>query len=129
MFAAIGLGELLWSLFVVFVMVQYLILLVTVVIDVFRSEDLSGARKALWALGLFFFPLLSVIAYLVARGDGIGERSHERARQSQQAVDTYIRGVARTASPATELQAAKVLLDDGTITADEYETLKARILG
>lgn len=128
MIAAIGLGELLWSLLVIFLMIQYLVLLVSVVIDVFRSEDLPGAGKALWALGLFFFPLLSVIAYLVMRGEGMGRRSAERARESQNTVDSYIREVARAASPATELQVAKSMLDDRTITAEEFETLKARIL-
>jgi hypothetical protein len=129
MFAALGLGEVLWSLLVVFLMVQYLVLTFTVVVDLFRSDDLSGAKKALWALALFFFPLIALIAYLVVRGDGIGKRNEERARSGRDAVDSYIRDVARTASPATELQAAKALLDDGTITAAEFEGLKIRILG
>lgn len=128
MFATIGFGEILWSLLVIYLMIHYLILTVTVVIDLFTSDDLSGVSKALWALALFFFPLIALIAYLVARGAGIGIRSAERARRSHDAVDSYIRDVARTASPATELRAAKALLDEGTITTDEFEALKARIL-
>lgn len=128
MLAAIGLGELLWSLLVLFLMVQYLLLLFTVVIDVFRSDDLTGVGKAGWALGLFFFPLIAMVAYLVTRGAGIGPRTDASARRRRDTVDEYIRDVARTAAPASELQAAKSLLDNGTITAVEFETLKARIL-
>jgi hypothetical protein len=74
MIAEIGLGELLWTLLVLYLVLQVLIVTVAVLIDLFHSDDLSGTRKAAWLVALLFVPLITVVAYLVARGDGIGER-------------------------------------------------------
>ena len=74
MVAEIGLGELLWTLLVVYIILQVLIVTVAVVIDLFHSDDLSGAKKAGWLAALLFIPLVTVLVYLIARGDGIGER-------------------------------------------------------
>jgi hypothetical protein len=78
--AAIGLGELLWTLLVIFVLVHILIATFIVIRDVLRSPDLSGAVKALWLGVMLLFPLITLIVYLVVRGDGIGTRSLERHR-------------------------------------------------
>lgn len=74
MVAEIGLGELLWSLLVLYIILQVLIVTVVVIIDLFHSDDLSGVRKAAWLVALLFIPLITVLVYLIARGDGIGER-------------------------------------------------------
>jgi hypothetical protein len=74
MVAEIGLGELLWTLLVLYIILQVLIVTVAVIIDLFHSDDLSGAAKAAWLVALLFIPLVTVIVYLIARGDGIGER-------------------------------------------------------
>lgn len=132
MVAAVGLGELVWSLLILFVMVQYLIVLFTVVVDVFRSQDLSGSGRAVWLVALLIFPLITMIVYLVSRGDGMGMRQLERERNAREATDAYLRSVVLpppSAGAATELQTAKSLLDSGAVTPDEFERLKARILG
>jgi hypothetical protein len=68
-----------------------------------------------------------VLVYLIARGRGMAERSAREQRQVQRATDDYIKQVAG-ASPADEIAKAKQLLDNGTITQDEYASLKAKIL-
>jgi Short C-terminal domain/Phospholipase_D-nuclease N-terminal len=129
MIANIGLGELLWSLFVIYLMVMYFIIVFTVVFDVFRSDDLSGGKKAFWAIALLIFPFVTMIAYLLTRGDGIGMRNLAAAERKKAAADTYIREVAGSGGgAASELEKAKALLDNGAISADEYTALKARIL-
>lgn len=125
MLAALGLGELLWSLLVIYLMVMYFIIWFTIVTDVFRSDS-SGATKALWVLAIVFFPVISMIVYLVKNGDAMGKRQKEAFDRNKQATDSYIREVAGGA--ASELEKAKGLLDSGAISSDEYATLKAKIL-
>jgi hypothetical protein len=79
--AEIGLGELLWTLLVLFVMVHVLIAMFIVIGDVLRSRDLSGVAKAGWLLAMLVVPIVALVIYLVARGDGIGERTLERQRR------------------------------------------------
>ena len=66
-------------------LVLWIWLAVTVVVDVFRSHDLSGWAKAGWVVLIVLLPLLGVLIYVIARGDkmkahGVSqERLQERA--------------------------------------------------
>jgi hypothetical protein len=116
-----------WIIFWSFAFVAYLFALFAIVADLFRDHKLNGWWKALWILFLIFVPFLTVLVYLIARGRGMAERSAREQRQVQRATDDYIKQVAG-ASPADEITKAKQLLDNGTITQDEYASLKAKIL-
>jgi hypothetical protein len=127
--AAIGLGELLWSLLVIYLMVTYFVMLFSVVRDIFRSDDMGGFGKAAWCFALFFFPFVSLLVYLIARGQGMAKRSAADAAKAQADVDDYIRSVASSGGgAATELAKAKELVDSGAITAEEFTALKRRLL-
>jgi hypothetical protein len=128
MLGAFGLGELLWSLLVIYLMIMYFVIVFTVIVDIFRSEDLSGIKKAIWALALFFFPIITLIIYLVARGDGMGKRQMAVAQRNRQQTDEYIRSVATPGGAASEIERAKQLLDSGAISQAEYDALKAKAL-
>jgi hypothetical protein len=52
---------------------------ISVVIDIFRSPDLSGAAKAGWVLVVMVIPLLGVLIYIIARGDKM--KQHEIVAQ------------------------------------------------
>ena len=123
MIANIGLGELLWSLLVFYFMAMYIIVVITAYGDILRSDDLTGVTKAIWVLGLLFFPIVSLVVYLVTRGDGIGMRQLAREKDSKNGGS-----VPPPPAPATELSVAKQLLDAGTISATEFEQIKARVL-
>lgn len=116
-----------WTFFAVFVFISYLIALFSVIGDLFRDRALNGWWKALWFIFLIFVPLLTTLVYLIARGRGMAERSQRQVVQTQQATEEYIRSVAG-ASPADEIAKAKALLDNGSITAEEYASLKAAAL-
>jgi len=116
-----------WIIFWSFAFVAYLFALFAIVADLFRDHKLNGWWKALWILFLIFVPFLTVLVYLIARGRGMAERSAREQKQVQRATDDYIKQVAG-ASPADEIAKAKQLLDNGTITQDEYASLKAKIL-
>jgi len=63
-------------------MVMYVIIVFTVYLDIFRSDDLSGRKKAIWVLALLFSPIFSLVIYLGCRSarsvvlmfDGVEER-------------------------------------------------------
>ena len=129
MLAEIGLGEILWSLLVIYLMVMYLVIVFTVIFDIFRSDDLSGVKKAIWVIALLMFPFITLVVYLISRGDGLGQRNLAAAQSSKAAADEYIRSVAAPGGGvATELEKAKALVDNGAITADEFATIKSRLL-
>ncbi|WP_454116377.1 SHOCT domain-containing protein [Microbacterium aurum] len=120
--------EFLWSLFWIFVFVAYLFALFTIIVDLVTDRALKGWAKAIWLIFLVFVPLLTALIYLIARGGGIAQRQLERAEANKDATDAYIRQVAG-AQPATEIAQAKQLLDAGTITAEEFDTIKRSVLG
>lgn len=120
--------DLIWWFLWAFVFVSYLFALFAIIGDLFRDHQLSGGWKAVWIFFLIFFPIITALIYLIARGRGMGERSAAAARQLRTAQDDYIKQVAGT-SPSEEIAKAKSLLDAGTISQAEYEALKAKALG
>ena len=114
-----------WFILSFFLLMAYLVVLFQVVMDLFRDRDLSGWAKAAW----IFFPVLTALIYLIARGQGMAERNLASAQAAQSDAENYIRSVsAGAASPADEIARAKALLDAGSINQDEYEALKAKAL-
>ncbi len=120
--------DLIWWFLWAFVFISYLFALFAIIGDLFRDPKLNGWGKAVWIIFLIFVPFLTALIYLIARGKGMGERSAAAARQMQDAQDAYIKQVA-SSSPSEEIAKAKALLDAGTITAEEYEAIKAKALG
>lgn len=117
-----------WSILIVFFMIIYFMMLFQVVIDVFRRDDASGVKKALWLIALLVAPLLGLLVYLIVNADGMTRRGIKDVRESQAAFDDYIRSTAGTGGPAAEIEKAKSLLDSGAITQSEYEALKQKAL-
>ncbi|MFF1633837.1 SHOCT domain-containing protein [Leifsonia sp. NPDC058248] len=115
--------------FWIFVWVAYLMVLFSIIADIFRDHSLNGWLKALWIIFLVFVPFLTALIYLVARGRGMSERQMAMAQREQADTNTYIRSVASTGSAADDIAKAKTLLDSGAITPAEFETLKAHALG
>ena len=120
------LGNTIWWAFSFLILISDLMVLFSIIGDVFRDRELSGGAKALWVFCLIFFTFITALVYLVVRGKGMNERSEAQAAQAREAANNYIRSVA--GSPADEIGRAKALLDAGTITADEYASLKAKAL-
>ena len=119
--------DILWWLFIFYAIIAFLYAVFMVIGDLFRDDELSGWWKALWIVLLVFIPFLTVLAYMIARGKGMAERSMARARKSQQETDAYIRSVA-TESPTEEIAKAKALMDAGTISAEEFAQIKSKIV-
>jgi hypothetical protein len=123
-----SLGDIIWWFLWAFVFVAYLFALFAVISDLFRDHELSGWWKAVWIIFLIFVPFLTLLVYLIARGNGMAQRGAAEARQIQAAQDAYIKQVATAGSPSDEIAKAKTLLDAGTITQAEYDAIKAKAL-
>lgn len=123
-------GDIIWWFLWIFFFTVYLFALFAVIGDLFRDHKLSGWWKAVWIIFLIFVPFLTLLVYLIARGNGMAKRSAKEVSELQSAQDAYIKSVAgSSASPADEIAKAKTLLDAGTITQAEYDALKVKALG
>ena len=121
--------DVIWWFLWAFVFIAYLMALFAIIGDLFRDQKLSGWWKAVWIIFLIFVPFITALIYLIARGNGMAERSQREAKQYQAATDAYIRQTAGSAaSPSDEIAKAKALLDAGTISQQEYDQLKAKAL-
>lgn len=112
-----------------FIFVMWIFLVFTVFVDLFRSADVSGLGKAVWVIFIIALPFLGVLAYLLIRGGKMHERAAEAAAAQDQAMRTYIQQAAGGATTADELAKLASLRDSGTITAAEFESQKAKLLG
>lgn len=121
-------GDILLTTIWIFFLFAYLMLLFFILTDLFRDKSLSGWWKAVWVVALIFFPLITALVYLIARGGGMQERSAQEAEQAKKAQDAYIRTVAAPKDPADQITQAKKLLDSGAIDQAEFDQLKVKAL-
>ncbi len=123
-----GSGQVLLSLFWFFLFFIWIWLLITVFIDIFRSDDLSGLAKAGWAIGLIILPYIGVFIYLVVRGGKMGARAASDARARDSAFRSYVQDAAGGGSEVDQLGALHDLREKGAIDDAEYGRLKAKVL-
>lgn len=123
--------DVVWFIFIAYVFVAYLMLLFSIVTDLFRDPDAGGFAKAAWMVCLIFLPFLTALIYVIARGKGMARRAQERAVAQRKQQDDYIRDVAGATaktSAADQITQARALLDAGVISQQEYEALKSKAL-
>lgn len=116
-----------WSIFMFFLFIAWIWVIVGVISDVLRSDDLSGLAKALWVLGIIVIPWLGVLAYLMLRGEGMAERNAKAAAEAEKLRRAYIQDAVGT-SVAEELSKLAELKDKGVITDAELQAQKAKLL-
>lgn len=119
--------DVLWSLLLIYAFIVFIFALFAVIRDLFRDHEMGGWVKALWIILLVLLPVITVLVYVVARGRKMAERNIKDQAAAQDAAKQYIRDVAGT-SASDEIAKAKALFDAGTITEQEFETLKAKSL-
>ncbi len=119
--------DIIWFIIVSFAFIAYLMVMFNIIVDLFRDHQTSGVLKAVWIVALIFLPLLTALIYLIANGRGMAERQVGAMRQAQEAQESYIQSVAGS-SPSDQISRAKALLDDGAISQEEFERLKAKAL-
>jgi hypothetical protein len=118
--------DLFWSVLYIFFLILWIWLVIMVFFDIFRTES-SGWVKAGWTILVIVFPLIGVLIYLIVNGSNMHERSAQSARQMEQAQRDYIRSVA-SGSSAEELKKLAELRDQGVLSEEEFQQMKAKAL-
>jgi hypothetical protein len=111
-----------------FLFIAWIWLLISVYADVFRSEDLGGGAKAAWVIFVLVLPYVGVFVYLIARGGDMQERAAQQAMAAQRAAEARIRELAGSSSTADELAKLVALRDQGTLTSEEFDSQKVKLL-
>jgi ABC-type multidrug transport system fused ATPase/permease subunit len=131
--ADVGLAELLWTTLWIFFLFMFIWVFVILITDIFRDHELSGWAKALWILLLIIFPLIGSLIYIIVRGPGMAERRAKEASAAKAQFDAYVREAAASSpgggGPADDISRLAALRDSGTITEEEFQSMKARVVG
>jgi hypothetical protein len=108
-----------WTMLEFFFFFLWIWLAISVFADIFRSHDMSGGTKALWAIFIVLLPYLGVFAYLIFRGGSMHER---QAILQQRAFG------AGATSTADQLHKLADLKERGFITEAEFQDEKAKVM-
>jgi Phospholipase_D-nuclease N-terminal len=57
----------LWTGFLLFILVAWIWVVVMVFVDNFRRTDHSGWAKAMWTIFIIFVPIIGVLSYMIVR--------------------------------------------------------------
>ncbi|MFF7340807.1 SHOCT domain-containing protein [Streptomyces sp. NPDC008163] len=126
--------NLFWTMLWFFLWIMWLFLLFRVIMDIFRSDDLSGWAKAGWLILALVLPYLGVLIYVIARGKSMGRRDVQEAKERDAAFKAYVRDAAGTESGGhkgghvEDLSKLADLKDKGAITEEEYQRAKSKLL-
>jgi hypothetical protein len=126
--ADISFGEILLVALEIFFFVIWVWILITILSDLFRDHELSGWGKAAWVLFLVVIPFLTALIYLIARGEGMRDRTIKAQADAKKHFDEYVREQAHASSPADELHKLAELKDKGALSQAEFDQAKAKLL-
>ena len=116
-----------WTMFLFFGWLLWIFLVVYVLMDIFRSRDISGWGKAGWIILVIFLPLIGILAYEIVHGDHFFGRSDAYQAGAYQA-DVPAQGRHRGGGGASDLAQLSDLHDRGVISDAEFERGKEKIL-
>jgi hypothetical protein len=125
--ADVTFGDMLLTVFEIFLFVVWIWILFTIITDLFRNHEMSGWLKAVWLLFLVFIPYITALIYLIVYGSDMRERQLRAQAEAKHEADHYIRAAAHT-SPADELHKLHDLVEKGALTQDEYDRAKSKLL-
>lgn len=121
-------GSFLLTLLWLFILFMFIFVWVMVVFDLFSDHTMNGWGKAIWIIFLILLPPLTTLIYLIARGGSMAKRRQAQIEAADAAQKAYIQSAVGSAAPADQIAAAKALLDAGTISQSEFDSLKAKAL-
>ena len=117
-----------WTMMLFFLWAAWFAALFGVIADIFRSDDLGGAAKAVWTAVVVIVPMIGLMGYLLARGEGMQRRRWAAAQEQQASMEAHVRSLVPPTGAADELAKLNELRSNGVITADEFEIQKRKVL-
>lgn len=119
-----------WLLWLVyfFFMVIYFMMVFRIIGDLFRRDDLGGWGKAGWIVLLFVFTLLALLIYVITQGQKMAQRDAQQYGAMRAQQDDYIRSMAASADPTTQIKQAHDLLQSGALTQAEFDAIKTKAM-
>jgi Phospholipase_D-nuclease N-terminal/Short C-terminal domain len=136
--ASISFGQVLLTVLEIALLATWIWVAVSVILDIFRSPDLSNAAKAGWIF-VILFPVLGVLLYVIVRGDKMSQ--HEVGNEGQLedmrargvlTNDEFLRAEARrqkergSSSRSDDVAALEDLRDHGVLTDEEFRRAKEK---
>src|SRR4029450_7924671 len=86
--------DVLWTMILFFAWVAWIWIVITVLVDLFRRDDIGGGGRAGGVVFVTVLPFLGVLVYLIVQHEGMRERSVRQAEAQQTAFDQYVRETA-----------------------------------
>jgi type VI protein secretion system component VasK len=114
--------DVLWYSILFFFWILAIWIFIMIVSDVFRRDDLSGGKKALWIVFMIILPFIGVLTYIIVRPK-VTAQDVKLAAQAE-AAQKAVAGV----STADELAKLNELRSQGVISHEEFEDLKKKAL-
>ena len=126
-----------WQLFLILaIFVPLIMLWVFTLADLFQRRDLSGAAKALWAIGIVLLPLIAMVIYFIVRDSQAEVPGTRPYGQTPPPPPAAREGQPSEADPtvgandvADGLERLADLHDRGILTDDEFQREKDKLLG
>ena len=117
------------TMFWLFIWILWIFLLIRILMDIFRSDDLSGWGKAAWIILIILVPFIGVLVYVIVRGHSMQKRDMRSAQAADEAMRAYVQSAAGTStSAAEEINKLAELRDRGVLSPQEFEAQKAKLL-
>jgi type VI protein secretion system component VasK len=117
------------TMFWLFIWILWIFLLIRILMDIFRSDDLGGWAKAAWIILIILVPFIGVLVYVIVRGHSMQKRDMQSAQAADQAMRDYVQSAAGTStSAAEEISKLAELRDRGVLSPQEFEAQKAKLL-
>ena len=123
-----GLWDVLVSMLWFGLLMTWIWMIISILGDIFRDRELSGAKKALWTAFIVLTPWLGALCYILVRGDSMNKRAQQAALDQQARMREYIGAPAAEKNVADELHRLVELRDSGVLTPAEYDMAKAKVL-
>jgi flagellar biosynthesis/type III secretory pathway M-ring protein FliF/YscJ len=114
--------EFFWWMFMFYLVFIVIWMFVRIFADIFSRENLSGWGKAGWILLIFWVPFIGILIYVIARPKNTEQ--DQRMMAEAQATQARLAG----GSSVDDIAKAQALLDKGSITQAEFDSLKAKAL-